>query len=434
MAENLADMPAILGYVLKGFPRISETFIANEILQLEELGFTLRLFSMRQPREDFSHPMVKKIKAQITYLPSELLVDFPRLLLPNILLAAKRPGPYLRALRSAALGVSKDNPLATLKHLLQAGYLTNRVLLREKISHLHGHFAHSPTSVTMFAAELSGIPFSFTAHAKDIYTSKAEKLRRKIDRAAFVVTCTRHNRDYLENIAPTSATPLHCLYHGIDLELFRRPERQPASHHPARILTIARLTAKKGLPTVYRALALLHAAGLHFQHTLVGDGEEREEILALIDSLGLSGHCRWLGTLSHDQVIELFVESDLCVLGCEIAASGDRDGIPNVLVESLAMGVPAVAPAVSAIPEILLDGETGLTVPPGNPQALSQAMAQLLADTGLRRRLIDGGVKHVRENFNNRSLTRRLADIFVAHNPALLPQIRGEVMEESDGR
>lgn len=427
-------MPATLGYVLKGFPRISETFIANEILQLEELGFTLRLFSMRQPRENFSHPMVKKIKARVTYLPSELLLDFPRLLLPNILLAAKRPGPYLSTLRSAAAGISRDNPLATLKHLLQAGYLTNRVLLNEKIGHLHGHFAHSPTSVTMFAAELSGIPFSFTAHAKDIYTTKADKLRRKIDRAAFVVTCTEHNRDYLQNIAPTSATPLHCLYHGIDLELFRWPKRQPASHRPAKILTIARLTAKKGLPTVYRALALLHSAGLPFQHTLVGDGEEREEILALIGSLGLSDHCRWLGTLSHDQVIELFLESDLFVLGCEIAANGDRDGIPNVLVESLAMGVPAVAPAVSAIPEILLDGETGLTVPPGDPQALSQAMTQLLTDIDLRRRLIDGGVNHVSEKFNNRSLIKRLADIFAAHSPALLPQNRLEEKKERDGR
>ena len=271
-----------LGYILKGYPRISETFISNEILLLEKLGFTMRLFPMRQPRESFSHASVKEIKAQVDYLPTELLPEFHRLLLPNIFLAAKKPYQFKATLRTVAQGLSKGNELASLKHLLQAGYLTNHHLEKDKsIVQLHGHFAHSPTSVTMFASQLSGIPFSFTAHAKDIYTSDREKLRKKIALARFVVTCTKHNKEYLQEIAGNCPTPIYCIYHGIDLNLFQQSEPQPATHNPFKILTVARMTQKKGLPTIYKALAGLHQKGIQFQHTLIGDGDDRDKILVL---------------------------------------------------------------------------------------------------------------------------------------------------------
>lgn len=410
-----------LAYILKGYPRISETFISNEILLLERLGFTMRLFSMRRPREEFSHASVKEIKARVDYLPTELLVDFFRLLRPNIFLAAKKPKQFRKTLRTAAQGISTGKELATLKHLLQAGYLTNTHLEKDpSIAHLHGHFAHSPTSVTMFASLLSGIPFSFTAHAKDIYTSDKEKLRRKIARARFVVTCTRHNKEYLDALAgdcPTPiSTPMYCIYHGIDTALFRQSEVSPATHNPFTILTVARMTAKKGLATIYQALAGLHGKGIRFQHTLIGDGDDREKILALITELGLKEHCRWLGTRTHEEVLLHFRASDLFVLGCEIAANGDRDGIPNVLVESLAMGVPALSSNVSAIPEILIDGQTGMTVPPSEPEQLEKAMLRILTDEQLRRQLIAGGQQLVKDTFDNRRWIEKLAEIFRRHN------------------
>ena len=411
---------AVLGYLLKGYPRISETFISNEILLLEKLGFSMRLFSMRQPRETFCHASVKEIRARVDYLPTELLQDFQRLLTPAIFLSSKNPAKFLSTLRTASEGITKGKELATLKHLLQACYLTNTHLLQEKnIAQLHGHFAHSPTSVTMFASGLSGIPFSFTAHAKDIYTSDKEKLRRKIERAEFVITCTNHNKEYLENIAGECPTPIYCIYHGIDLELFQNGLKQNDSHDDYQILTVARITEKKGLPTIYRALALLRDRGIRFNHTLIGDGDDREKVFALIRSLNLDNHCHCLGTQTHAKVLEQFKQSDLFVLGCEIAKNGDRDGIPNVLVESLAMGVPALSPHVSAVPEILVNGETGLTVPPSDPEAMANAMHRILTDQKLRVRLQESGRKFVKEFFDNTHSTRKLAGIFREHNPRL---------------
>lgn len=236
----------VIAYILKGYPRISETFISNEILLLEQLGFSVRLISMRHPRESFCHASVQQIKAPVNYLPTELFLDLPRLLIPNIFLAAKQPARYKKALRLAGTRYKRTGKLATVKHLLQAGYMTNYFLMKEpEICHLHGHFAHSPTSVTMFGSILSGLPFSFTAHAKDIYTSNPEQLREKIDAARFVVTCTQHNAEYLENIAPQSPTPIHCIYHGIDLSLFNHSAEKPQPVKPYRLFTVARLTEKK---------------------------------------------------------------------------------------------------------------------------------------------------------------------------------------------
>ncbi len=404
-----------IAYILKGYPRISETFISNEILLLEQHGFSLRLISMRHPRENFTHDSVKKIQAKVDYLPTELLLDLPRLLIPNIFLAVKKPANYLKALALAAERYKRTGKLATLKHLLQAGYMTNRVLLKETdITHLHGHFAHSPTSVTMFGSILSGLPYSFTAHAKDIYTSNPSQLREKIDAANFVVTCTRHNVEYLNEIAKDSPTPIHCIYHGIDLDLFNHPEEKPVPSEPYRLFTVARLTEKKGLPTIYKALSIIKKQGITFKHVLIGDGDDRNDILNLIQSLDLEDECSLLGTRTHREVLNQFKESDLFVLGCEIAQNGDRDGIPNVLVESLAMGVPAISTTVSAIPEILKDGQTGLTVPPSNPDEMAKAIIRICQDNELRELLIANGKSWVSEQFDNKKWLLRLADVFEA--------------------
>jgi glycosyltransferase involved in cell wall biosynthesis len=415
MIHNLPQ-PA-LAYILKGYPRISETFISNEILLLESLGFNMRLFSMRKPRESFCHASVKLIKARVDYLPTELQTAFFELLVPNLFLAAKKTGSFKAALAAARDGLTRGNELATLKHLLQAGYMTNKFLVREpEIRQLHGHFAHSPTSVTLFASVLSGIPFSFTAHAKDIYTSRPEKLFRKINQASFVVTCTKHNRDYLRKIAGGARTPIYCIYHGIDLKLFNHSRTHTGTEPPFNILTIARMTEKKGLPTIYQALDLLRRRGVRFHHTLVGDGDDRELLVNLIRELRLEDQCRLAGTLTHEEVLKFFRESDLFVLGCQIADNGDRDGIPNVLVESLAMGVPAVSTEVSAIPEIIVDGATGLTVPPSNPGAMADAMLRLLCDRELREKVRDRGYSFVADHFDNSLLVKEFAGIFKKHN------------------
>ena len=403
----------VLGMILKGYPRISETFISNEILLLETLGFAIHLFSMRQPRENFSHESVKKIRATVDYLPETLIKPLPRLLYHNLLLAAKTPLFYAGALKTACRRFLRTHKSATIKHLLQAGYLAHRYLPASGVTHLHAHFAHSPTSVAMFTSHLTGLPFSFTAHAKDIYTSDPRQILEKIGLARFVVTCTEYNRKHLRELSDGYATPIHRNYHGIDIKLFSDKNENPKIPvQPFQILTIARLTAKKGLPTIYKALRILCDQGVSLHHTHIGGGEDREKIISLINDLDLESVTQLLGTQPHQVVLEHYKNADLFVLGCEVAPNGDRDGIPNVLVESMAMGLPVVATHISGIPELVGNERTGLLMPPGQPDKLAQSMLRMLTDGELRNRVIAAGKQRIVRQFDNRQLIQELAEVY----------------------
>lgn len=422
----------VLGMVLKGYPRISETFISNEILLLEELGFDIHIFSMRHPREDFSHESVKRIRAEVTYLPETFFTSLHKLLPPNIALVFKRPRAYARAFRLMLRRFKRRRKLACIKHLLQGGYLVEKGMKGRGVSHLHAQFAHSPTSVTMYAAMLSGIegsPFSFTAHAKDIYTQDRTQLAEKIAQARFVVTCTGYNQHYLQELAP-EGKPVHRVYHGIDLGLFAMNGRGPAAQAPYTILTVARLVRKKGLPTVFEALKILRDKGVDFRYVLIGSGEEKAEVKALIRDLGLEDITEMPGTMPHEKVLEYYRQADLFALGCRVTENGDRDGIPNVLVESMAMGVPVVATGVSAIPELVENGKTGLLVESGDAAGMAGAMERLLTDGTLRARVIPAARAKVIRDFDNRALIIRLGRIY--QEQGIGPEVLRDVSRESE--
>jgi len=413
-----ANQP-VLGMILKGYPRISESFISNEILLLEQQGIRIHIFSMRHPRESFSHKSVQQIKARVDYLPERILPALPQLLFYNLIQAVKAPGTYLQAIAMAFRRFLRTRKSATIKHLLQAGYLVQKLLPGSAVVHLHAHFAHSPTSVAMFASRLSGLDFSFTGHAKDIYTSHPVQLQEKMAKARFVVTCTEYNRRHLLQILDNGHTDVYRIYHGIDLNLFSNGATRKRPQPPYQFVTVARLVPKKGLPTVYRALQRLQQAGVAFEHRLIGDGDEREKILGLVRDLGLSESCQWVGTLAHEQVLAYYRRSDLFVLGCEQAANGDRDGIPNVFVESLAMGLPVVSTRLSAIPELIETGRTGLLVEPGNDEAMAKSILELLTDNQLRAHVMASGKKRVQKQFDNRKLIRDLFRVYQQEVPEL---------------
>ncbi|QLA17159.1 glycosyltransferase family 4 protein [Desulfolutivibrio sulfoxidireducens] len=406
----MADDRPVLAMVLKGYPRISETFISNEIRLLEEMGLRIRIISMRRPRESFAHASVSRIKADVVYLPEMLTGHWGEFLRRNLRQLRARPVAYLKATARMLRQFVKTRRSASLKHLLQAGYLLQDPASDPPAAHFHAHFAHSPGSVARYAAMLTGLPFSFTGHAKDVYTQKPAALTEKIRHAAFAVTCTGHNRDYLERLA-AGRTPVHLVYHGIDLSLFS-PGPPPPLKPPYRILSVARLTAKKGLPTVLRALGLLAEMGLDFTCDVIGEGEDRQKLEALAGYCGISTRVFFHGAMPHEKVLDFYRAAHAFVLGCQVLPNGDRDGIPNVLVESMAMGVPVAATSVSAIPELVTEGETGLLVPPGDPEALAQAVHRLVTDAGLRGRIIPAAMEKVRRDFDNTVHTARLADIF----------------------
>jgi len=400
----------VVCFLLKGFPRISETFISNEILGLERLGFKIHIISMRHPRESFTHDHVQKIRARVDYLPSSIRPHLKVLLTHNLHLLFQAPRRYGRALRKAITRWMRTRKSATFKHLLQAGFLVDHLLPGSKIAHFHAHFAHSPTSVALFANMLSDIPFSFFAHAKDIYTQDVRQLREKMDMAAFVMTCTRYNQKYLSAVG--SPTPVDCVYHGIHLDYFSLPRKAKSPCPPYHILTVARHTEKKGLDLVIQAMALLKQRGIHFSHTLIGEGDDRKCLEQQITALGLENHVTLTGTLDHGGVIAHYRAADLFILGCRIAKNGDRDGIPNVIAESMAMGVPVVAPETSGIPELLIHEQTGLLVAPEDPKALALACERLLLDLPLRQRVVIAARKKVEDCFDHKRLIQDLAHLY----------------------
>ena len=413
------NVPPTLCMVLKGYPRISETFISNEILLLESLGFHIHIISMRHPREAFNHASVKNIKASVDYLPSTILNHLLPLWYHNLILAFKKPKIYLKAAKKAAVRWMRTRKTATIKHLLQAGYLVHKCLPGKNIIHFHAHFAHSPTSVALFSSLLSSIPFSFFAHAKDIYTSDQRQLKEKIDMARFVVTCTKYNKNYLSQLVGKSTTPIFCVYHGINLDYFSPKLNNIECKPPYKLLTVARMTEKKGLENVYHALAILRDKKIKFMHTLIGEGDDNDKILKLIKKLELKKVTELRGTLTHEDVIKHYANADLFVLGCQIARNGDRDGIPNVMAESMAMNLPVVATNVSGIPEFLENRVSGMMVPQKDPKALARAMEAVLTDDDLRKQVTMEAKKRVTRKFNNQKLIKDLARIYQDMIPGL---------------
>lgn len=403
------DKP-VMGMVLKGYPRISETFISNEIRLLEEQGITVHIFSMRNPRESFTHKSVEAIEAKVTYLPEAFWLYLYRFLWPNLSTALHSPQGYLRAFRLAWRRFLRNRNFMTFKHFFQAAYLVHHAQ-GKNIAHLHAHFAHSPTSVAMFSSEISGIPFSFTAHAKDIYTSDREQIAEKIAKARFVVTCTKYNKNYLEDLVDHRQT-VHCVYHGIDLALFFAHAVQRTPAPPYTFLTIARLVEKKGIPDILKALSLLMQEGFPFRYVLIGDGDDKEQIAAQIRDLGLTGHVTLTGTLAHEQVLEQFQQADCFILGCRIAGSGDRDGIPNVMAESMAMGVPVVNTPVSGVPELIEHEHTGMLVDATNPQEFARTLKRIVTDLELREHIIPAARERVSQVFDNKQLIGELISLY----------------------
>jgi len=424
-----------VGYVMMAYARVSEPFITNEIYLLERLGLNLHIFSVKQPAENGKrHASVEQIRAPVTCLP-DLADRDPHAVRrhlraywrSHVRLLRRRPGRYLGTLFFAlGLYFKYRFPLRPRRiteeqfivDFLRAGPVALRVLESPGIRHLHAHFCHASTTVAMMVSRLTGVPFSFTAHAKDIYLDKlnpGDLLQRKMRRAAFVVTCTEANRDHLRRLCPDVST-LHTIYHGIDTEVFSpRVTSGSANGALPRILAVGRFVEKKGFPYLVRACRVLKERGLAFRCDIVGQPDrDSEPVRRAIAESNLEQTVLVSGAMTHDELRKLYERCTLFCLPCIVADDGDRDGIPNVLVEAMAMGLPVVSTPVSAIPELIDDGANGLLVAEKDVLALAGALKRLLADAGLRRRLGDAAREKVRRSFDAERTTQDLKDLFVS--------------------
>jgi len=394
-----------VGYVVSTWPRLSATFILNEVLAVERSGVSLRIFSIKDPDGEPVHARVAQVRARVTYL--SLRRHWKSALQANLRLFFRQPGRYCRALLQAL----RYRRWGVLQRFFQAGYLAHE-LSREPVAHLHAHFAHAPTLVAMFTHELTDIPYTFTAHAKDIYVeTPPELLRAEAHRAQAVITCTEYNRQYLSTqIGPASDGKLHCIYHGLDLSQFQFAWPRVSDARPPVILSVARLVEKKGLSDLIVAAGILRGRGRSFQVEIIGNGPLRQALEAQVMQLGLSDRVKLLGVQTYDMVCLAYQRASIFALPCMVTADGDRDGLPNVLLEAMGSGVPVVSTPVSGIPELIESEHDGLFVPPNSPTELADALDRLLTQPELSELLARAARAKIQAHFSiDRSSTQLLA-------------------------
>ena len=399
--------PPRTAVVVKGYPRLSETFIAQELLGLERRGLPLLIVSLRHPTDPSVHELHRQIAAPVLYLPEYLHQEPARV---QAAWREVRRWPTYRAARRLWLeDLRRDPSRNRVRRFGQALVLAAE--LPADVGLLYAHYLHTPASVTRYAARLAGLDWCVSAHAKDIWTIPEWEKRDKLGDCRFATVCSATNAAHLRALAPEAEVQL--TYHGLDAERFPAPDRRPGPDgsdpaRPVRLLGVARLVPKKGVEVLLEALAALPPA-LHWRYTHIGHGPLRRALEAKAQRLGLAERIRWAGALPQERVLRAYRDADLFVLASRIAADGDRDGLPNVLLEAGAQELAVVASRVEAVPELIEDGWNGHLVPPDDPQALAAMLAWLIEDPKARLRLGRAGRVRVLTDFGMSAGLDRLA-------------------------
>jgi colanic acid/amylovoran biosynthesis glycosyltransferase len=403
--------PGRVGYILKMYPRFSETFVVTEMLAHERAGLEIDIFSLRIPTEGVFQECPAWVRAPVRYMyesgvrAAELWDEVAR----------SRGLPALwEGLRLAA----EDGCGAEGLDVYQAMVIARAARERE-IGHLHAHFGSVATTVARLAARMAGITYSFTAHAKDIYEGSVDHgaLRAKVRDAAAVVTVSDYNRDHLARVLETSPGRVRRIYNGLDLEEFSRPgagdaHAGRAPHGPPEIIGVGRLVEKKGFDDLLRACTVLRRTGAEFRCTIVGTGPEEPALRALVESLGLGDLVRLVGARPRAEVISMVHRAAVLAAPCVVGADGNRDGLPTVLLEAMALGTPCVSTAVTGIPEVVRDGKTGLLVAERDPEALATAIRRIMTDRALGASLAGAARALIEREFDIQRNTGAMREMF----------------------
>ncbi len=404
--------------VLKGYPRLSETFIAQELLALERRGLKLNIVSLRHPTDKTTHPVHQEITASVNYLPEYLYQEPLRVL--KSWWRARRLSGYRRARATWLKDLWRDLTPNRVRRFGQALVLATEMPVGTRV--IYAHFLHTPASVARYASLVTGLEWSCSAHAKDIWTSPEWELREKLSELSWLVTCTSINADYLSRLA-ADETKVSLMYHGLDLTRFGeftgrlhvRDGRDADA--PVEILSVGRAVAKKGYDDLLNALATL-PDDINWKFTHIGGGPLLDRLKVQASDLGIADQLDWRGALPQGEVLQALQKADVFVLASRIADDGDRDGLPNVLMEAQSQKAAVVATNVSAIPELVIDGETGLLVPERDPAAMATALARLCREPDLRQQFSDKGNRRLRELFDANRWIGSLAEKLGASPPS----------------
>ena len=388
-----------IGYVVKRFPRYSETFVVTEVLAHEMAGWEVEIFSLGPPNDTHFQDLLARVRAPVRYLPSE----------------GRRPADFWAALQEARQLMPAAWTALDAARGEAAGEVHQALVLavevrRRGIQHLHAHFATSAATVARLAARMAGVPFTFTAHAKDIYHEdvRPDDLHRKLTEAAAVVTVSDFNLAYLRDTYGPAAAGVRRVYNGLDLDRF--PYRDPRAR-PPRVVAVGRLVEKKGFDVLVEAAALLAGRGTSFAVDIIGGGELEEALARQVQERRLADRVRLLGPRPQAEMIRLVADAAAFAAPCVVGRDGNRDGLPTTLLEAMALGTPCVSTDVTGIPEVLRDGETGLVVPQGDPQALAAALARLLGSPELRVSLAQRARRRIEQDFDARANSARVRQV-----------------------
>lgn len=380
-----------LAVLVNGFPRLSETFVLQELLELERRGIGLHLFALRRPEEVVQQDALSELRATVEYLPEGVVPhQRTRVRLAHAALLLHRRLGYVNGFSDVLASPEFSRSLGT-----RAALLAHR-LVRLGSPPLYIHFAHKPATIGRFAALLAGVPYALSAHAKDIWLTPEAELAKKVRDASVVLTCTEQARAQLAGLAE-GQTPVHLAHHGVDLKDRTRSSR-PRSE-PPRLLAVGRLVEKKGHETLLLAAGTLRDRGIDFTLRLVGEGPEWPRLQRLVHELRLGDRLVFLGPLSEAEVRAEYENADVFALPCRKLANGDQDGLPNVILEAMAHGLPVASTSLDGIAEAITDGESGLLSAQDDPVAFAEHLARLIQDAELRERIGEAGQKRVAERF-----------------------------------
>ncbi len=421
-----------IAYIIKGYPRNSEAFITNEIALLKSKGLSIHIFSVKKPPLTQDASVSHAISTDVTYLPEvQSLTTMPffswlRQTLPSFTqshfsLFGQRPMAYLTTLWQALLmclhyrtGLFLKPKFIFFKEFLQAGFIADQTLKSGQYDQFHAHFCHGATTIALLASRMTGIPYSFTAHAKDIYLptlNPKDLLQKKMRHATFIATCTEANRAHLQEVCPNAAKKVYRIYHGVNTKNFV-PHHMGNRNVPL-ILSVGRHVKKKGFTYLIRACGILRDRGHQFQCMILGESdEETSQIRQFIRSLDLETIIRLEPGVSQEELRHIYHRATIFALACHIVDNGDRDGIPNVLAEAMAAEIPVVSTSISGIPELINHKQNGLLVPQKNPDVLANALEELLMNPVLRTILAKAGRERILQIFDAQSNIEDLAHLF----------------------
>jgi len=399
MSRHMNSSGLHVGYVLARYPVLSETFIAREILELQNRGVRISIYAFGADTLSTPHEILSRISAPIIYLPSH---HRRRTITAAFLYwMVRRPRSLLAALRGAG-------STEALRATLGALYLAYEAR-KDPPNHFHVHFISSPSAAALAMARLLGISFSVTAHAHDIFLTRHTEIKRRIEQAAWIRTISRFNRRKLRSIAPKESAKIEVIRAGIDPERFPFEPKEINTEEPLHLVSVGRLVEIKGMDTLINAVS--HLTDIDWRLSIAGDGPLKTSLTSCALKKGISTRIAWLGPQSEYAISELLSDADIFILASKRDKAGNMDGIPVVLMEALSRGVPVISTSISGIPE-LLGGGAGIVLSPDSPESIANAIRSLRDDSSIATRMKKRGRARIERGYDIRRTTGFLLSRF----------------------